>query len=217
MPSHNSNAEWPPAITKLLYELRARIPQPTYTEIACLVTKAGYPVTRSAVGGKVRRLLDREKPVEPKEIFWTPERDALLKELWLSDTPMPEIAALIGCSIGGAHGQRARLGLPKRQQTNGRLHFDFTKAAKKKREKTAPQVTDESIWQPLKGRAPVPITELTNSCCHWPLEIKDDHNVPMFCGAVSNGSTYCADHALIAFQVSRARRPERYFIVNSRS
>lgn len=58
-------------------------------------------------------------------------------------------------------------------------------------------VSRARAFDPLPGRAPIHLTELTKTQCRWPVN-GIDGSEPIFCGAHA-GAVYCNSHARMAY------------------
>jgi GcrA cell cycle regulator len=161
--------------------------------------------------------------------FWTPEREAELRQLWSQGLTASQIAARLGASsrnsiIGKVH----RLGLsqPKgarlsREEIN-RLHNE------RRRERRARGVERRSSGRytslPYPEKLPsepqtqlagvsagkgVTLLELTWRTCRWPLWGPDtDHGE--YCGARPvDGLPYCVTHCRMAYRPAEQRTSRR--------
>lgn len=120
---------------------------------------------------------------------WTPELDARLRAYWSEGLSCSQIGVALGVTRNAAIGRAHRLGLPTRSP-GGKV---------KPRAQTKPLPKSRAPRPDLPG---VDIMDLTPGMCRWPISDDRPHR---FCG-VACGSTYCLDHAAIAYPVQTVRK-----------
>lgn len=114
---------------------------------------------------------------------WTDERVSDLRRLWKDGLSITQIGARIGVSRNAVAGKAMRLGLPARGEYAAR-----TKRARR------PQIVGKlsAASFPSRGQCEWPL---------WPHKAKPGH--PKYgtfcCKATEEGATYCAEHAVIAY------------------
>lgn len=115
--------------------------------------------------------LEREENVSHRNFEWTPEKVALLTQLWNTGLSAAEIGLKLGCNKNTVIGKAHRLGLKKRRPINA----------------------------PGNAIASVTLHELTENICHWPVGNPGEPDFH-FCGEPSIlGKSYCLKHYNIGY------------------
>lgn len=152
-----------------------------------------------------------------KPELWTPEREAELTRRWGEGASAGIIAKAFGLSRDSVIGKVRRLKLPKRVTTtrkpSGHAQLSAKYRAAKKPQKPkliAPPkpiaqvaaeanadllVANHTAFHPLLGSMPVPLVDLEDGMCKWPVG-----DAPMlFCGLTTpRGAHYCMTHRAVA-------------------
>lgn len=137
---------------------------------------------------------------------WTDEKVEILTQLWGKGHSASEIARIIGdVSRNAVIGKAHRLGLSGRPKTSSSTpSVAKPKPAVVRRrtpvEKPRPVFIAEG---PIIGAG---ILDLTERMCRWPIGDPKSSDFK-FCGRkVAHGSTYCSEHAQMAYQPPQSRR-----------
>ncbi len=156
-------------------------------------------VTRNAVIGKLHRLgLRTGVAVVGLAARWDEARREWLRELWLADTPVKEIASLFGISRETARSAAMQMGLARR--TSEAIAFKKRMARQKVVESLIPRCEPIDL-PPLH----IGLFDLTNETCKFPF----GSSAPFtFCGHPIARGRYCAHHAELCFMPPPVRKRE---------
>lgn len=156
-------------------------------------------VTRNAVIGKLHRLgLSTAVVVTGLTARWDEARRERLKELWLADTPVKEIANLFGVSRETARTAAMEMGLARR--TSEAIAFKKRIASRKVVKFIIPRC--EPVDAPPLH---IGLFDLTNETCKFPF----GSSAPFtFCGHPIARGRYCAHHAELCFVPPPVRKRE---------
>lgn len=134
---------------------------------------------------------------------WTDEKVEILTQLWGKGHSASEIARIIGdVSRNAVIGKAHRLGLSGRPKTAAPVAKPKPAPVRRRTpvEKPRPVFIAEG---PIVGAG---ILDLTERMCRWPIGDPKTSDFK-FCGRkVACGSTYCAEHAAMAYQPPQNRR-----------
>jgi GcrA cell cycle regulator len=136
---------------------------------------------------------------------WTPEMITTLTELWSTQFTCAGIAWKMGggLSKSAVIGKAFRLGLPPRKPIVRSRPPGPKKRKTQRRATVQPVALPEFIvlearaepWRPLSDSTPIPLMDLTDAVCRWP--VGGDHRTrgTGFCGCpVVEGRPYCPEH-----------------------
>lgn len=171
--------------------LRYRASGMSHREIA-----ASIGSTKGSVGGRLRTLTLAGKlpATEKKPVFWTPEKIAEFRELWMTRTDLTrrQIGEKLGCTMDAVIGQLDRLDLPRR------------KGVVPIRDTISPVAEVEDIaWQPIAAPFDPPLRRARQ--CWQPLW--SDVPTHEYCGGTQvAGRSYCAEHCRVVFATDHWRR-----------
>lgn len=148
---------------------------------------------------------------------WTEERVALLRKLWAEGLSASQIAKQLGqvtrnAVIGKVH----RLGLAGRATPSRPAKRPVRTARPRVISPTAPrlrmpsstplQVVPELAPLTLEDGKTASVLTLNESMCKYPIGDPNDASFA-FCGRGASGNgPYCADHAMLAYQPSQAKK-----------
>lgn len=154
------------------------------------------------------------------DAWWTKERVALLKKLWVEGRSGGQIATRLGVTRNAVLGKIHRLGLPGREPRMPVAKIGAT--SRRPRETRAFHYTEPPVPVlraiPDLGPAPDEVIHVLNvkeSMCRWPI---GDPKSPKFrfCGRprASSSTCYCAHHAAIAYEPKHRERGARPFLLH---
>ena len=146
-------------------------------------------------------------------MYWTPERERKLKELWKKGHTASQIASLLGDTtrnavIGKAH----RLNLQARAASRKSTHKVNTENnnAPAKTQKLGRKARFRALLldKNFERENPKKLEELTDATCRWPIGHPYEKNF-YFCGRKSMEKfSYCKLHVLYAFQPKNAKEED---------
>lgn len=145
--------------------------------------------TKGSVGGRLRVLIaaGRLPATEKKAAFWTPEKIAQFRDLWMTrpDLTRRQIGDILGCTMDAVIGQLDRLDLPRRKS-----------AAPIKETLTHADEPAGIIWQPIAPSFVPPPRQ--PSQCWYPLW--GETTTHRYCdGTQVIGRSYCPKHCGAVF------------------
>lgn len=145
---------------------------------------------------------------------WTSEMIDKLRQMWKQGLTTSEIAKKIGVSKNSIVGKVHRLNLTARPspikkkedlaleqpaQKNVEKAAKHTKSVKKVKIEPVEISPTVVMPTPVEKEGCIPLTELDNHTCRWPIGDPRDEGF-CFCGKkVRSGQTYCEEHAAIAY------------------
>ena len=143
---------------------------------------------------------------------WTTDMIEKLRQLWKDGLTTNEIAKRLGVSKNSIVGKVHRLSLTARPspiKKKAEQPVVKVEEAPAKPAKSARKITIEPVEINLTATQTtssasdktgnIPLTELDNHTCRWPIGDPRDENF-CFCGKkVRSGQTYCDEHAAIAY------------------
>ena len=146
-------------------------------------------------------------------MYWTPEKEHKLKELWKKGHTASQIASLLGDTtrnavIGKAH----RLNLQARAASRKSTHKINTENnnADAKTQKLGRKARFRALLldKNFEQENPKKLEELTDETCRWPIGHPYEKNF-YFCGRKSMEKfSYCKLHVLYAFQPKNAKEED---------
>ena len=123
---------------------------------------------------------------------WTKEKEARLRELWLSETAVRLMAKEFGLSTKAIYGKVERMRLPRRQQPTGRF-------GKKGHLRQRPGPIGPPAPAPRSMARLAKQLELTPFTCRWPTGDKPDWSDYDICMAPCEPTLpYCENHMAMA-------------------
>jgi GcrA cell cycle regulator len=141
---------------------------------------------------------------------WTPERVALLRELWNAHRlTASQIGSLLHITRNAVIGKARRLDLDRRNTANHKPRTPVADRRKRWRKRPhRPLIKVSSMpaaisaaRPPVVEGQPVLLIDLQSHHCRWPIGEPPEM---LFCGQVNNGSSsYCEAHAKRAYQGRR--------------
>ncbi len=144
---------------------------------------------------------------------WNDEQDAMLKDMW-KDYSATQLAALFTkrfhrtMTKNSIIGRARRLRMPPKGPTYAQassFHFVDKSVEKKKPHTNAVFVKyeppkAEEKWKAFADTDPVPLVELTDHRCHFPVNSAWNEPARLFCGRDADpGCPYCKEHRAIAY------------------
>lgn len=164
----------------------------------------------------------KARPVAVKDTFWTDEKVAQAKRLYVGDGfSASQVARRIGCTRGAVISKAKRLGwssmrgptVNRRNQSNG---VSLTARQIERREARRNRPDAPRVESGLRvveiSHQPIGIFDLNKNTCRWPVDGEGADT--RYCGAQAESDAedapYCAAHASIAFNPTPEYRPKVY-------
>lgn len=144
--------------------------------------------------------------MRPNTPDWTEAEKATIRKQWAEGFTARQIGLGLGRSRSAVCGMARRLKLKARQvqdhtgKTKAQQHATNGHRTHRGMGLLGPPVpvapsygyARGPVWEPLPGHAPVSMMELEANMCRWPMGQEKPF---LFCGAPTNGSSYCDHHA----------------------
>lgn len=210
-------------------QLAALWPAYSATEIAAMMTAEGFTVSRNAVIGRAHRVLNGTG--KPASLPWSDEASEILRVNWRthSSAKIADMLAAIGDprTAASVMTKARREGLTEKRNDEGRK-YPVVKHARIRKPNGGGRLANKlragtfgKLPRKPKEASPVPdepksrdltILTLNLGQCRWP---HGDGPI-LFCGAPTDGSTYCTHHHARAYQPpesqGRTNRNVRYLM-----
>ena len=129
-------------------------------------------------------------------MFWTPERVAELTRLWNEGLTTSQIGKRLGISKNAVVGKAHRLHLSARPSP-----IKMSQGPRLVRPLSIVAVPGQAMAAPALRRVsvPVPVLELSNRQCHWPLGHPGEPGFHFCTERALAGKPYCGQHAAVAY------------------